>query len=245
MKKFTSILAVCAAVVLVFASCSKKTSDKPQPKGISSSDVDSVSYVLGYSFGLSLQRDDFGALNVKEIAKGICDASSKPDAVDQETFYRIINGFLTKKREALAISNKEESEKWLEANKKNKGVVVTESGLQYTIDRDGNGVKPTSVRDTVEVNYEGTLPDGTVFDSSYERGESVSFPLDQVIKGWGEGLQLIDEGGQITLWIPSDIAYGESTRPGSPIGPNQALKFKVELISVKPAPAQAEEVPAE
>lgn len=245
MKKTFSIFAVCAAAVMVLASCNNKSCDKPQPKGISSSDVDSVSYVIGYSFGMSLQRDDFGALNLNKIVKGIRDASENPDAVDQETFYRVLNGFMEKRSEAVSAANKAESEKWLESNKKKEGVQVTESGLQYTIDREGNGVKPTSVRDTVVVNYEGSLPDGTVFDSSYERGETAEFALNQVIKGWGEGLQLIDEGGQITLWIPADIAYGDQVRRGGPIGPSQALKFKVELIQVKPAPAEEAETPAE
>lgn len=245
MKKVSSILAVCAAALLVLASCNNKSCDKPQPKGISSSDVDSVSYVIGYSFGMSLQRDDFGALNLNQIAKGIRDASEKPDAVDQETFYRVLQGFMNKRREAVTSANRAESEKWLESNSKKEGVQLTESGLQYKIDREGNGVKPTSVEDTVLVSYEGTLPDGTVFDSSYERGDTVQFALNQVIKGWGEGLQLVDEGGQITLWIPSNLAYGENVRPGGPIGPSQALKFKVELVQVKPAAPKEEAAPAE
>lgn len=240
MKKFTSILAVCTIALMVLASCNNKSCDKPQPKGITASDVDSVSYVLGYSFGLSLQRDDFGALNLNQIAKGIRDASMKPDAVDQETFYRILNGFMEKKQKVVAEANIAESEKFLEGAKKEEGVQATESGLLYKIDREGNGVKPTALQDTVVVNYEGTLPDGTVFDSSYEREEPAEFPLNGVIAGWGEGLQLVDEGGQITLWIPAELAYGEAVRPGGPIGPNQALKFKVELIQVKPAAEKAE-----
>ena len=234
MKNLTSIFAVCALAVLSLASCNNKSCDTPQPKGITSSDVDSVSFVLGYSFGMSLQRDNFGALNLNQIAKGIRAATGDVDAVDEATFYRILNGFMEKKQTLTIAANKEESIKFLEAAQKEEGVQTTESGLVYRIDRAGNGVKPTSVKDTVEVNYEGSLADGTVFDSSYERGETAEFSLGAVINGWGEGLQYVEEGGQITLWIPSDLAYGDIARPGSPIGPAQALKFKVELIKVKP-----------
>jgi FKBP-type peptidyl-prolyl cis-trans isomerase len=108
----------------------------------------------------------------------------------------------------------------------------TESGLSYIVVKDGTGKSPKA-EDTVEVNYEGYLPDGTVFDSSYQRGESATFPLNGVIAGWTEGLQLMKEGGVALLYIPYNLAYGDRGYPGSPIGPNQDLIFKVELISVK------------
>ncbi|MBO7331715.1 MAG: FKBP-type peptidyl-prolyl cis-trans isomerase [Alistipes sp.] len=137
--------------------------------------------------------------------------------------------------------NKEASEAWLAKVEKQKGVNKTESGLLYRIDREGDAVKPTG-KDMVKCNYEGKLRDGFVFDSSYERGEPAEFPLSGVIPGWTEGLQLIGQGGQITLWIPSELAYGQGGAGGGMIGPNEALEFKVELIEVTPTEAPA--VPA-
>ena len=108
----------------------------------------------------------------------------------------------------------------------------TKSGLMYRVIEPGNATKPSPTQ-TVEVNYHGMLPDGRVFDSSFDRGQSISFPLNGVIKGWTEGLQLVGEGGQIQLKIPADLAYGQRGAPGSIIGPNQELYFNVELIKVK------------
>lgn len=126
------------------------------------------------------------------------------------------------------------SAEWLAEIEKMEGVQKTESGLLYRIDREGSAVHATADNDTVEVNYEGKTRDGNIFDSSYERGESISFALNRVIKGWTEGMKLIGEGGQITLWIPAELAYGERGA-GADIGPNEALEFKVELIKVTAA----------
>ena len=109
---------------------------------------------------------------------------------------------------------------------------ATESGLKYRVLRKGTGKNPTS-RDEVEVNYHGWLDDGKVFDSSYKRGESISFPLNRVIPGWTEGMQLVGEGGMIELLIPSNLGYGARGTPGGPIPPNATLHFLVELIEVK------------
>lgn len=132
----------------------------------------------------------------------------------------------------LLEENSAASAEWLAEIEQMEGVQKTESGLLYRIDREGSDVKATADTDVVEVNYEGKLRTGEVFDSSYERGESISFPLNGVIEGWTEGMKLVGEGGQITLWIPSELAYKEAGN-GS-IGPNEALEFKVELIKVNP-----------
>lgn len=147
--------------------------------------------------------------------------------------------------------NKKASEEWLASIEKQSGVQKTESGLLYRIDREGDAAIKPKATDVVEVDYEGKFRDGEVFDSSYERGSSTEFPLNGVIKGWTEGLQLIGKGGQVTLWIPSDLAYG--TYGSGMIGPNEALEFKVELLDVKvgnepaktEAPAAEAEKPAE
>jgi FKBP-type peptidyl-prolyl cis-trans isomerase len=137
------------------------------------------------------------------------------------------------KFEKAKVENAEASAAWLAEVEKQEGVQKTESGLLYRIDREGSAVKATEDTDVVLVNYEGKTAEGKVFDSSYERGEPISFPLDRVISGWTEGMKLVGVGGQITLWIPAELAYGERGA-GQDIGPNQALEFKVELLEVNP-----------
>lgn len=158
--------------------------------------------------------------------------------ISEEQMQKTLTDFAARKREeAIAererqlVENAEESAKWLSEVEKKKGVQKTESGLLYRIDREGTGAQATEDTDVVRVNYEGKTRTGKVFDSSYERGEAIEFPLNGVIRGWTEGMKLVKEGGQITLWIPSELAYGERGA-GADIGPNEALEFKVELIQV-------------
>jgi FKBP-type peptidyl-prolyl cis-trans isomerase len=131
-----------------------------------------------------------------------------------------------------AQSGKDKGEAYLKENAKKEGVKTTASGLQYKITKEGEGKSPKAT-DTVVVHYKGTLLDGTEFDSSYKRNEPAEFPLNRVIPGWTEGLQLLKEGGKATLTIPSDLAYGKQGTPGGPIGPDETLIFEVELIKVK------------
>ena len=231
MKKIFAVAVICAVFAMMSASCDKKTAEGSQPAGISKSDVDSVSYMIGYSTGMQIMQNNFGPLSTNAIIKGIQDAG-KGVEVDYAVFQNVVNGFMEKRMAAVSSENADKSAKMLAANGKKSGVVTTESGLQYQIVREGTGVKPGE-RDTVEVNYEGKNLAGKVFDSSYERGTTVSFPLNGVIKGWTEGMQYIGEGGEIMLWIPAELAYGDRN-VGSDIGPNEALTFKVELVSVKP-----------
>ena len=149
--------------------------------------------------------------------------------VHEDKAGRVIQDHLMEYQAYETVRNKELGEEFLAANKEKEGVVTTESGLQYKIEEEGSGLTPESV-DTVEVNYEGRLLDGTVFDSSYERGESVKFPLNRVIRGWSEGLTYIKEGGKIQLYIPSDLAYGPQGT--GPIPGNSTLIFDVELLKV-------------
>ena len=231
MKKIFAVAVICAVFAMMFSSFDKKTAEGSQPAGISKSDVDSVSYMIGYSTGMQIMQNNFGPLSTNAIIKGIQDAG-KGVEVDYAVFQNVVNGFMEKRMAAVSSENADKSAKMLAANGKKSGVVTTESGLQYQIVREGTGVKPGE-RDTVEVNYEGKNLAGKVFDSSYERGTTVSFPLNGVIKGWTEGMQYIGEGGEIMLWIPAELAYGDRN-VGSDIGPNEALTFKVELVSVKP-----------
>jgi FKBP-type peptidyl-prolyl cis-trans isomerase FkpA len=133
---------------------------------------------------------------------------------------------------ATAEENKTAGATFLAENGKKANITTTASGLQYEVLIKGTGTKSPSATDTVEVNYEGTLLDGKVFDSSYKRGESISFPLNRVIKGWTEGVQLMTEGAKYRFYIPSDLAYGERGA-GRDIAPNAALIFDVELLKIK------------
>jgi FKBP-type peptidyl-prolyl cis-trans isomerase FkpA len=132
---------------------------------------------------------------------------------------------------ALASTNLAEGEAFLARNRSVKGVTTTPSGLQYMVLRQGAGARPAA-SDRVRVNYRGTLLDGTVFDSSYDRGEPAEFPLGQVIPGWSEGLGLMPVGAKYRFWIPAKLAYGERGTPGGPIGPNATLVFDVELLGI-------------
>ncbi len=239
MKKILTIVAICALGALSLTSCDQKTSDGKQPANITKTDVDSVSFMIGYSTGMSLKQSDFGPLSAKQIIKGIQAATSGVE-IDYMQFQQIVNGFMEKRSQAIGEEMKKRSEDMLAAKAKEDGVVKTESGLLYKIVREGNGVKPAAA-DTVEVNYEGTNLDGHVFDSSYEREQTATFPLNGVIRGWTEGLQYVGEGGEIMLYIPADLAYGERGAGGD-IHPHEALTFKVELISVKPHVESVEEV---
>ena len=197
-----------------------------------------VSAAYGYDLGARFRSVRF-PIQAYWFAQAIKDFTSEKGAaiMSDEAANYVDTYFLN----VMPRKNKEASEAWLAKVEKQKGVNKTESGLLYRIDREGDAVKPTG-KDMVKCNYEGKLRDGFVFDSSYERGEPAEVPLSGVIPGWTEGLQLVGQGGQITLWIPSELAYGQGGAGGGMIGPNEALEFKVELIEV--TPTEAPVVPA-
>ena len=170
------------------------------------------------------------------LQKGMADYAAGETVITESFAQQFIQNYYVTE---MPLQNAAESKAWLAEVEKQKGVQKTESGLLYRIDRAGDtSVMPTA-EDTVVVDYKGELKDGYVFDSSYDRGESIEFPLNGVIKGWTEGLQLIGKGGKITLWIPSELGYG-AYGSGS-IGPNMALLFIVELHDVKRASEQSAE----
>ena len=206
-----------------------------------------VSEMMGKNMGAaikSLQEE----INMRDVLRAIDDvktlnAPEEADSLLRMTGEQIRNAFnqytqrmqakAQAEREKAMAENAEASAKWLAEVETMEGVKKTGSGILYRIDREGSEVMATEDTDVVLVNYEGKTSDGEVFDSSYERGEPISFPLNRVIKGWTEGMKLVGVGGQITLWIPSELAYGERGA-GANIGPNQALEFKVELLEVNP-----------
>ncbi len=198
-----------------------------------------ISAAYGYDMGTRLRNANI-PLQTYWFNKGVMEAVNGEAQFDSHRAMMIIQEYFSV---VLPMKNKQESEAWLAKMEKKSGVKKTESGLLYRIDRKGDdSIKPTA-QDKVKVDYEGKLMDGTVFDSSYERGEAITFPLTGVIAGWTEGLQLVGKGGQITLWIPSDLGYGVYGNGGGLIGPNTALEFKVELHDVISS-ATPESVPA-
>ncbi|WP_286240494.1 FKBP-type peptidyl-prolyl cis-trans isomerase [Neptuniibacter halophilus] len=206
-----------------------------------------VSYSVGLMVGEQLKSVpdvDFEAFI--EAAKTTY--MGKEPKMTPEQVREVMMGFQQKQMEEqkkafekLSADNLEKGQAYLKENGEKKGVKTTESGLQYEQLVAGNGASPTAA-DTVKVHYRGTLIDGTEFDSSYSRGEPVSFPLNGVIPGWTEGLQLVKEGGKARLVIPSDLAYGPGGM-GNAIGPNETLVFEVELLKVNPG--EEAEKPAE
>ena len=194
--------------------------------------MDKVSYALG--LGIARQLAGMGAseVNVDDFAQALKDifAGKEPQVTEQEG-QQLVNEFFQNKQAEMAAKAKEGGEKFLEENGKKEGVVTLPSGLQYQVLREGNGKKPKAT-DKVECHYEGTLIDGTKFDSSYDRGQTATFGLNQVIAGWTEGLQLMQEGAKYRFFIPYNLAYGENGA-GQSIPPYAALIFDVELVAVK------------
>ena len=196
------------------------------------SDLEKVSYAVGMSIGESLKAQNLEDIDTKKLSLAMDTIFKNQDPLfTPEEANSIIQAYLDTKKYAAYGSLKLEGEKFLKNNKSNKDIQTTESGLQYEIIKSGNGVKPAKT-DTVSVHYHGTLIDGTVFDSSVERGTPASFGVHQVIPGWTEALQLMDIGSKYRLFIPQELAYGANPHPGGPIQPFSALIFEVELLNI-------------
>ena len=194
--------------------------------------MDKLSYALGLSMGQNLMGSGVEKLNYQDLAAGIEDVlTHQPPKISYQEAQQVLNTFFQELEQKIAGAAKEAGEKFLAENAKREGVKVTESGLQYEILEPSLGQKPKAT-DTVRVHYEGTLIDGTVFDSSYKRGESITFPLNGVIKGWTEGLQLMSIGSKYKFFIPYQLAYGERGA-GASIPPYAALIFTVELLGIE------------
>jgi FKBP-type peptidyl-prolyl cis-trans isomerase FklB len=196
------------------------------------SDLEKVSYAVGMSIGESLKAQNLEDIDTKKLSLAMDTIFKNQDPLfTPEEANSIIQAYLDTKKYAAYGSLKLEGEKFLKNNKSNKDIQTTESGLQYEIIKSGNGKRPSKV-DTVSVHYHGTLIDGTVFDSSVERGTPASFGVHQVIPGWTEALQLMDIGSKYRLFIPQELAYGANPHPGGPIQPFSALIFEVELLEI-------------
>ena len=193
--------------------------------------MDKISYALGLSIGNNFQNSGINNLQVEDFVKGLKDVlgGAEPEISYDEAKLVINDYFMNLQKERLEL-NKKAGEEFLNINKGKAGVVTLPSGLQYQVLQKGEGPKPTA-SDKVKCHYHGTLINGTVFDSSVQRGEPAVFGVSQVIPGWVEALQLMPVGSKWRLFIPSDLAYGEHGA-GEAIEPNSALVFDVELLDI-------------
>lgn len=194
--------------------------------------MEKLSYALGMVIGHNLKGMGVKNLSQDDFAKAMNDVltNQTTSLTDQEA-QKLVGGFLQKQQEEATREIREEGERFLAENAKKEGVVVLPSGLQYTVLTEGTGAQPKAT-DRVKCHYEGTLTNGQVFDSSYRRGEPAVFPLNGVIAGWTEGVQLMKEGAKYRFFIPYNLAYGERGA-GQAIPPYAALVFDVELISIE------------
>ena len=200
--------------------------------------MDKLSYALGLGIGQQLSQMGANDISAEDFAQAIKDVLEGNELkVSHREAQTIVQDYFQKQEQKLQAqraeagkAHKEAGEKYLAENAKKEGVITLPSGLQYQVLKEGNGKKPTA-KDTVQCHYEGFLIDGTVFDSSIQRGEPATFPLQQVIAGWTEGLQLMQEGAKYRFFIPYRLAYGEGGA-GNSIPPFAALIFDVELIQV-------------
>ena len=190
------------------------------------------SYALGLVIGHNLKGSGISAIDAQEFAAAVKDVLENAQTrIDSRKAQQIVNERLTAMQEEAGRAARETGEAFLADNAKKEGVVTTESGLQYMVLTEGSGKHPAAT-DHVKCHYEGRLIDGTVFDSSYRRGEPATFPLNGVIAGWTEGLQLMGEGAKFRFFIPYNLAYG-ARGAGESIPPYAALVFDVELIEVQ------------
>jgi FKBP-type peptidyl-prolyl cis-trans isomerase len=233
-----SLASAVAAVVLVAGCVDGASGSAQKAKFNPENELHQTSYMVGRDIGRTLKEMDAG-LDIDIVMKAFLEvvndvpaqlSDSALAAIDMR-FRRELQELRRRRQEEAEAKSLEEARAFLEANKNNPGVVVTESGLQYVVITEGTGPKPTAT-DRVRVHYHGTLTDGTVFDSSVDRGEPAVFPLNSVIMGWTEALQLMSTGSKYRLFIPPELAYGRQGMRRGNIGPNAALIFEVELLGI-------------
>jgi FKBP-type peptidyl-prolyl cis-trans isomerase len=228
MKK---MIVLTGAVLFAFTALAQKKAKKVVLKN----EIDSVSYLMGVNIGNSLGKE-MSEANFELIIQGFRDAVAKGRLVCQDSTDMVLSMYFQEKAMMKQAEEDKKSEvykvageKFLADNGKKQGVVTTASGLQYQVIKEGDGAHPTA-ESTVKVHYHGTTIEGIVFDSSVERGEPIEFPLNQVIPGWTEGVQLMSKGAKYKFFIPQELAYGSSS-PTPVITPYSCLVFEVELLS--------------
>ena len=254
MKKYFAV-SVLAASIFTVTGCQEEKAEAPAAAQVALENVDQQqAYAIGASVSRYIattleQQKELGLeLDNALVLKGMQDGLSGEVAMSEEDIQASLKaldeklaGLVEAKAAEDAAAAKAESDKYLADNAAREGVTVTDSGLQFEVLTDAEGDKP-SAADTVTVHYKGTLTDGSTFDSSYDRGEPATFPLNRVIPGWTEGVQLMSKGAKYKFFIPSELGYGENGAGSIP--PNSILVFEVELIDIEKADASAEETPA-
>ena len=228
-------VALLAATLLLvpftWTGCAANGQNTPNPT--MENQNDSLSYALGVLFATNVTNQGIKDYAPAQIAQAFADVQSGNPAMTPDQANELVRQTMQDREAAAGEENLKAGQDFLAANKAEEGVIETASGLQYRVDREGDGDSPDA-NDRVTVHYHGTLIDGTTFDSSYDRGQPATFGLNQVISGWTEGLQTMKKGGQTTFFIPSDLAYGPRAT-GDVIGANSTLIFKVELLEVEKA----------
>ena len=227
------ILGLSVAAIGLSSCCNTSTKTNVSLKN----EADTASFYIGYMYGSNITGNGIEEINMDAIIAGMNSALQKKDApADMMQMNMFLQKYTQKAMMAKAEKALKAGEEFLAANAKKDGIKTTESGLQYKIEKEGTGAIPAD-SSVVRVHYKGTLIDGTEFDSSYKRGEPTEFPVNRVIKGWTEALQLMPVGSKWTLYIPSNLAYGPQGARGA-IGPNETLIFEVELIDIVDPNAQ-------
>ncbi len=222
-----------AAVLLLFAAC------EAQPKKVQLDVENNEAHKVGYSYGvytaMNMENQGFEGIDQDAFMQGVLDHLNKDNVekmlVRGDSIFPILQEYSQRKMQEQSEKEAAEGREFLERNKTKEGVMVTESGLQYEILKEGDGPMPTA-EDRVTTHYHGTLTDGTVFDSSIERGEPATLPVSGVISGWTEALQMMKVGSKWRLYVPSELAYGQRGA-GERIKPNATLIFDIELLAIE------------
>lgn len=213
-------------IIIISALVTNAQAQNPNPS------MEDISYALGVLFAKNLQDQGLETISTAEMSDGLASQMKGDARLTPEQANEMVGEFMQSKQAEASAGYDAECQAFLAENAKKDGIQTTASGLQYRHETVGEGDAPTAAS-TVTVHYRGTLIDGTEFDSSYSRGEPISFPLGNVIPGWTEGLQLMKPGGKTFFYIPQNLAYGANPNPNGPIPPLAALIFEVELISVQ------------
>ncbi|MBK7945555.1 MAG: FKBP-type peptidyl-prolyl cis-trans isomerase [Flavobacteriales bacterium] len=218
----------------VIASCSNGQKDR----AILSTEIDSVSYAIGADIGGNFKRNKLENVNVLALSNGMRDALDSNALMSEEQVQQVVQAYMMKLQaekmkaeQAQGEENRIAGEKFLAENGKRKEVTTTGSGLQYEVIKMGTGAKP-KLEEQVKVHYHGTLINGTMFDSSVERGKPIEYPVNGFVQGWQEALQMMPVGSKWKIYVPSELGYGSQAAPGGKIPANSTLVFELELLEI-------------
>lgn len=218
--------------IFVISSCKENAEVEVKDQFVLKTKNDSINYAMGITIANNLKQQGLTEIDSKVLAIAFDDVMMEKDlAMPKEIADQVLNAHFMELQEKKYEKNKIAGEDFLKQNKARQGVITLPSGIQYEIMKEGKG-KQATINSLVTTHYHGTLIDGTVFDSSVERGEPAQFPVNGVILGWQEIIPLMKEGAKWKVYIPQELAYGDNPRPGGPIEPYMALVFEIELISV-------------